>query len=237
MRLIDLTKHENQARLEFFGCPLRCAYCTHIRRERKDYTFEQVLEFLADPKVDEVYLGGAEPGVQKKEILELLRRLKRMNKKVTLKTSGMYPELVRETVGLVNRYVIEVKCPLDDLACTSELTGLSRERTQKYLDALRSTLDILKGQKVRVWVRVIPGFATLEGMEAIGRQVSEVATEVTLHQFLSNPENDAPFKGISKPGPSEAEMVAMARLIVKHVTRVVVQGKGFMSEFVGKGES
>ncbi|MGD0056622.1 MAG: radical SAM protein [Methanomassiliicoccales archaeon] len=233
MKLIGLKKNGNQARVEFFGCPLRCDYCTRIRQDKKDHEVTEVVEFLADPAVEDVYIGGAEPTLQKRELLDLLQRLRRMNKRITLKTRGNDPEFLKSTIGTVDRYVVEVKCPLDDAACYSELIGLSRDRTRQYINSLDRSLDVLKGQKVRVWIRAIPGFVTPERIESIGKQISGRASEVFLYQFLSNPADDAPFREITEPGPSETEMVAFARKLVRHVPRVIVRGRGFESEFSG----
>ncbi len=232
MRLIGLRKSWDQARVEFYGCPLRCGYCTHIRQPKEEYDMQRILEFVADPKIIEVYLGGAEPTLQKKELKELLERLKRIGKKVVLKTSGSDPDFLALSKGLVYKYVIEMKCPLDERECNSELTGLSLDRTGRYLESLARSLDILKGERVRIWIRVIPGYTTLERIEKIGKNVEGIAQEVLLYQFLSNPSNDAPFRGIADPGPSESEMVDLARRMVKFAPRVVIEGRGFRSEFV-----
>lgn len=235
MKLIGLSKTGDQARVEFFGCPLRCGYCTHIRMDKEEKQVTEVVELLADPSVKDVYIGGAEPTIQKKELLDLLQRLRRMNKRIALKTSGNDPAFLKSTIGIVQRFVIEVKCPLDDIACNSRLVGLPPERTRKYLDSLNRTLDVLKGQNVRIWIRVIPGFVTPERIESIGKQIAGRASEVYLYQFMSDPANDAPFGDITAPGPTETEMVALARQLVRFVPRIVVRGKGFESEFSGSG--
>lgn len=231
MKLIGMEKGGGQARIEFFGCPLRCEYCTHNRHEKKDYEIMEVLEFLADTDVKLVYLGGGEPALQKTVLLELLQRIQKMKKRVILKTSGFYPDLIEDTIGYVHQYVVEIKCPLDDLNCNAELTGLKPEGTKKYLQNLERTLEILKGQNVRIWVRVIPGFFDEDKMDRIGQQVHGVATEAWLLQFLSNPENEAPFRGIEEPGPPESEMVDLGRQLIKYVPHVIIKGEGFASEF------
>jgi pyruvate formate lyase activating enzyme len=231
MRLISLAKEDGAVRVQFFGCPLHCGYCTHVRAPRQEYTVQQVLEFIADPKVTEVYLGGAEPALQKKELGELLQRLHRMDRKVTLKTSGTDPAFLRETLGLADRYVLEIKCGLDDVATCSKLSGMSEERAKRYLSSLRETLRVLKGRTVRVWIRVVPGYLTPDMMARIGEDIRETATEVHLYQFLSNTENDAPFDDITEPGPPETEMVEMARRLLAYVPQVTVLGRDFKSEF------
>ncbi|MCJ7517335.1 MAG: radical SAM protein [Methanomassiliicoccales archaeon] len=231
MKLIELSKSGNRATIGFFGCPLRCAYCTHIMVKSEDHEIAHVMESLADPAIEEVYIGGAEPTIQKRELMELLRCLRRMNRRITLKTSGNDPAFLKDTIGLVDKYIVEVKCPLDDIDSCSSLIGLSVEKTRRYLDSLRRSLDVLSGQRLRVWIRVIPGHFDEDKIDRIGKQISGKTHEALLYQFMSNPANDAPFEGITEPGPSETEMVSFARQLVRYVPKVIVQGRGFEDEF------
>jgi pyruvate formate lyase activating enzyme len=231
VKLIGLKKEGKGVSVQFYGCQLRCPYCTHIMQPMMEKEVQEVLEFIANPKVEEVYLGGAEPTVQKKELLELLQRLSRMNRRVTLKTNGMDPELLHQTLNLVNRYIIEVKCALDDIECNSQLTGLGREATGTYLKALWKSLEVIRGKDVRVWIRIIPGFMDQDRMAKIGRQISGVATEAFLMQFLALPENERPFAKVKEPGPNESEMVALARVLLEYVPNVFVRGKEFRADF------
>jgi len=231
MMLIDLRKEGRTAAVHFYGCGLRCAYCMHRMQERKEHSVEQVMGFLVNPKMEEVYLGGGEPTLQKKELMDLLTRIERMGKRVTLKTNGGDPDLLAHALPFVNRIVLEIKCPLDEVECYAKLTGMDQGCTERYLTALRQTLEVLKGKEVRIWVRAIPNHTTVDRMGRIGEQVHGVAGEATLVQFLSKPENDAPFEDIGSPSPSEGEMVLMARKLLEFVPRVKVLGKDFRLEF------
>ncbi|HXZ23545.1 MAG TPA: radical SAM protein [Methanomassiliicoccales archaeon] len=231
MKLIGLEKEGRSVNVRFYGCPLHCPYCTHLHQPKIERSLAQVLEVIADPKVEEVYLGGAEPTIQKNELLELLERLHRMNRRVTLKTSGSDPATIKKTLGMVHKYIVEVKCPFDNVRCASDLTGLPEDKARRYQKALRESLEELRGREVRIWVRVIPGYADLEGIETIGRQVEGVAKEALLIQFLAQPENDAKFGEIEAPGPEEAVMVAMARKLLAYVPIVSVRGRDFKSDF------
>ena len=230
MKLIGLKKEGVRGVVQFYGCQLRCGYCTHIRQPFKERSVEEVVEFLADPTIGEIYLGGAEPSVQRKELEDLLGRFAGMHKKVVLKTNGADPELISRTMGLVDLHVIEIKCPLDDIECYSSMSGMSRERTIKYLNSLRRSIGILKGRPLRVWIRIVPGMVTTDSIARLGADMEGAATEVHLYQFLSNPENDAPFMGIESVGPGQDEMMAMAETMLRFVPRVVVLGKGFKAE-------
>ena len=231
MRLIGMEKGGGDASIDFYDCPLNCEYCAHARQDGRDYDLMEVLEFLADPNVNNVYIGGAEPALQGRDLLELLQRLRRMKKRTILKTSGFYPDLIEDTIGLVHQYVLGVKCPLDDPEYNQILTGLNQERAGEYVENLERTMEILKGQNLKVWIRVIPGFLDEGKMERIGQQIKGVATEAWLFQFLSRPENEVSFRGIDRPGPDESEMVNLGRCLVKYVPYVYIMGEGFASEF------
>ncbi|MFW5914686.1 MAG: radical SAM protein [Thermoplasmatota archaeon] len=227
-----MEKGNGRAKIDLFGCPLRCGYCTHNDSEWEEKDMMEVLEFLADPDVGDIYVGGAEPLLQRREIKEFMDRLSRMkDKRIVLKTSGYYPEELKETLGKVDLYVVEMKCPLDDIGCNAELTGLSREKAGRYVENLVRTLDLLKGRQVRIWIRVIPGFVTPENIDGVGESIQGRATEAVLLQFLSDPGNERPFRGIDVPGPDESDMVKMGRRLINYVPKVIIRGEGFANEF------
>ncbi|MCU0861967.1 MAG: radical SAM protein [Methanomassiliicoccales archaeon] len=230
MKLIGLKKEGNRGLVQFHGCHLRCGYCTHLHHPSFQLPVAEVVAELSDPMVEEVYLGGAEPTVQRRELEELMRHLSSMGKRLVLKTDGADPEFLQRVAPLVELFVIEVKWPLDDVQGYSLMAGMSPERTARYLDSLRETLSSLKGRRIRVWIRVIPGLVNRDHISRIGKQVEGLATEAHLYQFLSNPENDAPFMGIDAAGPGRDEMMAMAKALRAHVPRVVVLGSDFRQE-------
>lgn len=231
MKIIRMSKAGGTARIEFYGCPLRCEYCTHSIKGSREVDIEEILEFIADPEISQVYLGGAEPLNQSRNLYELLKRIDMMpHKRAILKTSGYFPEKLRKTLGLVHRYMVEIKCPFDDLDCNSALTGLSTEAAGRYAQNLEGSLSVLDGQRIHVWIRVIPGFMNEERMRRIGEGIAGRVEQALLLQFLSNPENERPFRGIDKEGPEESEMVKLGRILVKYVPIVVIKGSGFYTE-------
>ena len=225
MRLISLQKKIGNGTLELSGCPLKCRYCGHASFPRTDSSYDKTLAFLSDSLLNKVYIGGAEPMMQKKEVINLIRDLKRRGKEVTLKTTGSDPMALKETVGFVYRYVIEIKGPLEDVALHQRLTQLSEEETRSYLGALRESLEILKGQKVRVLLRIIPGFATDESVDRLGRQLQGYADEANLVQFMST-KYDLPFEGISTPSPDVKAMTHYGEILLRYIPFVHLQGNG-----------
>jgi pyruvate formate lyase activating enzyme len=228
MRLISLQKKIGNGSLELSGCPLKCRYCGHASFPRIDNSYDKTLQFLSDNLLSKVYIGGAEPMMQKKEVIDLIRVLKRRGKEITLKTTGADPKGLKETIGFVSRYVIEIKGPIDDVALHQRLTQLNEEGIRAYLTALRESLEILKGQKVRIFLRIIPGYVTDESIDRLGRQLQGYADQANLVQFMSS-KNDLPFEGISAPGPDINTMIQYGEIVLRYIPYVHLQGNGLDS--------
>jgi len=228
MRLITMYKKVGEAKLEFFGCPLACKFCSHRMHERRDMSLDQVVSYLSEYEVKRVFLGGAEPVLQKRELGELIRILKKRGKEITLKTTGFDPAFLRETLGLVQSYIVEVKGDLDDIAGTSRLVNMPEDSTRAYLSDLRQSLEVLKGQKVRILVRVIPPYVNKDSIERLGQQIQGYASEVQLVQFMSST-SDTPFEGITEPSPPLEQVIEMGEALLKYVPVVRVQGDGMDS--------
>jgi pyruvate formate lyase activating enzyme len=228
VRFITLQKKIGNATLELSGCPLKCRYCGHIVAPRTDSSYEKTLAFLSDNLLTKVYIGGAEPMTQRNEVISLIKTLKQRGKEITLKTTGSDPKSLKETIGFVSRYIIEIKGPLDDFALVQRLTQLNEEEARTYLSALQQSLEVLKGQKIRIFMRIIPGYVTDEGMERLGEQLKGNADQANLVQFMSN-KNDLPFDGISTPSPDVYTMIHYGEILLKYIPWVHVQGNGLDS--------
>ncbi len=228
VRLISLQKKIGNGTLELSGCPLKCHYCGYASMPRTDSSYDKTLLFLSDNLLKKVYIGGAEPMLQKREVIDLIKALKQRGKEITLKTTGSDPKALKETVGFVSRYIMEIKGPLDDVALHQRLTQLNEEEARVYLSALQESLEILKGQSIRIYLRIIPGFVTDESMDRLGKQLQGYADQVNLVQFMSS-KNDIPFEGISTPSPDIYTMTHYGEILLKYVPLVHVQGNGLDS--------
>lgn len=82
--------------------------------------------------------------------MDLLTLIKRMGKKVTIKTNGGDLDMLARTLPFVYRIVLEIKCPLDDVKSYAKLAGMDQGCTERYLAVLRQTLKVLKGKEVRI---------------------------------------------------------------------------------------
>ncbi|WP_406656735.1 radical SAM protein [Methanolobus sp. ZRKC2] len=222
MRLIDLSDAKGQIRVEFAGCNMKCPYCVHIHQPMKEWSVEDIVEFAKKSTTQNVYLGGAEPTLQK-DLLQLIEELSGAGKKVILKSNGMKPDVLEKTLPFVEGFVLEIKAPLDDIPAIMELTGMSEKRTKKYVGLLRQSLEIARHKWLRIWIRVIPEYVNVNTMQHILPDL-EGASEVMLYQFMSNPDFDLPFKGHEKPTPSWSELSELGEIVLPKVPMVRLVG-------------
>jgi pyruvate formate lyase activating enzyme len=222
MRLIDLSDAEGQIRVEFGGCNMKCPYCVHIHQPVKEWTLDDVLDYAGKSTTENVYLGGAEPTLQK-DLLPLIEGLHKMGKQIVLKSNGMKPDILEKALLFVYGFVLEIKAPGDDVKAVMEVTGMSEERTQKYLKLLSESMAIAKQKWLRVWIRVIPEYVNAETMPRILPDL-EGASEVMLYQFMSNPDFDLPFMGHETPTPSWNELKQLGNMVLEKVPQVRLVG-------------
>ncbi len=225
MRVITMYKNLGEAKIEFYGCPLGCKYCAHRVQTKREVTSDQLTNFVAGYDIKRVYLGGAKPALFKKELINIIRIMGKRGKDITLKTTGVDPEFVSSTLSYVNRYIIEIKAPLDDVATTMHLINMDEEKTNEYLSNLRQCLELLKGKKVRAMIRVIPNEIDRQKIERLGQQLQGYVEDVQLIQFMSSM-NDLPFEGTTRPSPPIQEVEAMGYIMLKYVPTVIIQGDG-----------
>ncbi|WP_440953504.1 radical SAM protein [Methanococcoides sp. FTZ1] len=224
MRLINLSDNAGQIRVEFAGCNMRCPYCVHIKQPKTEYSIDDVLDLAKASSSKDVYLGGAEPTLQK-DLLPLIEGLQAAGKSILLKSNGMKPEVLESALPFVKGFVIEIKAPLDDIPAIMELTGLSEERALNYISLLRESLEIAKQKWLRVWIRVIPEFINADTIPRIMPDIED-ASEVMLYQFMSNPDFDLPFKGHETPTPGWEEIQKLGEMLLERVQRVMMVGDG-----------
>ncbi len=223
MRLINIAETEGQIRMEFAGCNMKCPYCVHIHQPFTDVLLDKALEFARSSAMKTIYLGGAEPTLQK-ELLPLLEGLHDAGKQVLLKSNGMKPDVIEQSLPFVHGIVLEIKAPLDDVDGLMELTGMSRERTEKYIDLLKQSLTIAKQKWLRVWLRIIPEFVNKDSIYRILPDV-EGADEMMLYQFMSKTDFDRPFLGHVGPTPSWEELEELGIIAMEKIPKVILLGE------------
>lgn len=223
MHLIHLTEANGQIRVEFSGCNMKCPYCVHIHQPSTAYSIGEVVDFVKKSPADKVYLGGAEPTLQN-DLIPLIEQLHALGKNILLKSNGMKPEVLENALPFVDGFVLEIKTSNNNISGMAELTGMSEERTVKYLVLLHKSIEITTNKWLRVWIRVIPEYVNTKTMPHILDEIKG-ADEVMLYQFLSNPEFDMPFKGHTSPVPSWEELEELANIVLEKIPRVMLVGE------------
>jgi len=226
MRLITVNRTKPNASIEFYGCPMQCKYCSHTSAPFKDYDLDKVVQTMSDNGIRSVFLGGAEPTLHSKELMDLVKILHARGKDLLLKTTGYDPDLLAATKGYISRYILEVKAPLDDPQILTLLTAYDLERSKEYLENMRRTLDVLKGERVRATLRIIPDRYDAGIVERIAKDLKGCVEELQITQFLSS-QSDLAFAGMFSPAPDQDVMMEYARAARKHLPRVKVKGNGF----------
>jgi pyruvate formate lyase activating enzyme len=230
MKVISISKSGDLASIALSGCPMKCGYCAHGRQDRRDYTVEKVISEVATDAVKRVYIGGMDPLIQKKELFPLVKTLKQRGMDVTVKTSGNDPNAIKDFLPYVDRFSLEIKCPLDDARCWSSLSGHDEEWVQGFLVNLKQSLETIKGRPLRIMTRVIPRYIDMDRVKRIGEQLAPYADEAILNQFLSNPMTDIPWNGIEVASPPVNEMLEMGEELVKSIPSVRVHCSGFQRD-------
>ena len=231
MKVISVAKNMDLASISLSGCVMKCGYCMHTRQDRKDVPVEKIISDVCVSPIRRVYVGGMEPLVHQKELPHLLQTLKLRGLEVTLKTSGYDPVFLKQISQFVDKFVFEIKAPMDDVNAWARLSGHDEAWTKQYLESLHKSLDMTKGRHVKIMTRAIPGFISDDAVERIGKQMAPYAQEALLTQFLGNRMNDYPWNGINDASPPEADMVRYGEILARHIPTVKVSGAGFERTF------
>jgi pyruvate formate lyase activating enzyme len=111
------------------GCNLNCAYCQNRRfitgqeMVKMKYITDQI--FSAKPFISGVIISGGEPLMQCYQVWKLAKWCNMLGLKVGIHTNGCYPEEMQDLLlaGLVDKFFIDIKAPLDDEYLFSRVVG------------------------------------------------------------------------------------------------------------------
>lgn len=125
-------------RLEVFirlaGCNLRCTWCDtkYALENGKDMSVDEVIKEVAKYPCKNVSITGGEPLLQRKEVFELVQRLKKVNYWVQINTNGtIFDRKIFKSVDLIS---MDCKCPSSgmksDLAVLRKTKDLFTSKSQ-----------------------------------------------------------------------------------------------------------
>ncbi len=203
-------------------CNLRCPYCVHLHEKTENMNVNEIVKRLEDCK--SVYIGGAEPTVYG-DLLDLLQELSKKGIEVTLKTDGLLPEKIMDSLPFVSKFVFEIKGDFEDIGSVMTLSGLNEKRAKKYAQNLLKSIKIAKKnkKKIRIWFRVIPEYIDEKRFRKMMEKIGKV-DEILLYQFLSRADWDRAVEGFEKPEISFVKR--LKEVAEEYADRVIVVGDG-----------
>ena len=170
------------------GCPYRCPYCqNHNLLFESNMVEVSVLEAemkKSRPFVSSIVLSGGEPLIQKDAVKHLARSAKTTGLRVGIHTNGYYPHVMAELMeeGLVDKFFIDVKAPLDDSENYSKAIGC-RDHTDIHIDpklviekvSESITLVLEKGIELELRTTIIRDFmGNSDELSEIARSINEL---------------------------------------------------------------
>jgi pyruvate formate lyase activating enzyme len=186
------------------GCNFRCPFCHNfelvVNPVAPLMTDEELLDYLRKRKglLDGVAITGGEP-LMRKELPDLLRKIKELGYAVKLDTNGSFPARLKEVVeqGLVDYVAMDVKNAPDRYGPTVGFPKLE-------LAAIQQSMDFLMTDAVDYEFRttVIEQFHGAAEMEAIGQWI-QGAKRWFLQRF--KPSELVPDNSLTAPSTQKME--------------------------------
>jgi len=123
---IEIGRPEIFVRLS--GCNLRCVWCDtkYAWENGKEMSVEEVIEEIKKYPCKSVSITGGEPLLQRKEVLELVRKLKNLGYWIQINTNGtIFDEKIFKLVDLIS---MDCKCPSSRIKSNMEVLKKTKEK-------------------------------------------------------------------------------------------------------------
>ncbi len=204
------------------GCNFRCPFChnaslvTNIPDE-SEWNEEMFFEFLKKRQgmLEGVCVTGGEPLLQS-GIEDFIRKVKELGFMVKLDTNGSFPEKLKTLVqkNLVDYVAMDIKN-------SQESYGITAGVDDRYMDAVRESVDFLKNGNLPFEFRttVIKHFHTEEEFERIGKWISG-AEKYYLQKF----KNSGDLINNHIQGCADEEMEKFLEIVQKYVPNTQIRG-------------
>ncbi|MDD4557086.1 MAG: anaerobic ribonucleoside-triphosphate reductase activating protein [Alphaproteobacteria bacterium] len=155
------------------GCPWRCPFCynTHLQKldNETNFFWHEFKHFLEKRKgvLDAVVFSGGEPLMQKR-IVEAIVEVKALGFEIGVHTGGFYPEILAETLPLVDWVGLDIKAPFESEHYKKAVGGV------ESLPKVLQSLDILLKSRINFETRTTcdPRLLTVEDIYCIAKALS-----------------------------------------------------------------
>lgn len=109
------------------GCNLRCKWCDtkYALKNGKELGIKEVLREVSKYPCKSISITGGEPLLQRKELLELVKKLKELDYWIQINTNGTI--LDEEIFGLVDLITMDFKCPSSGMKSNCEVLRKTKD--------------------------------------------------------------------------------------------------------------
>ncbi len=213
--------------LFFDKCNFMCPFCQNweliIHPEKFPVIeFEEIKKKLEKKKgwVDGVVLTGGEPLVDKKEVLDITQRLRKLNLDVKIDTNGAYPETLQELIDkkLINYVAMDIKAPLDERYYIAVGKNID-------IGNIKESVEILLHNEVDYEFRTtcVPGIIDECTIAEIGNVIKD-AKKWALQAFVPDNAYKREYRKELSPNYSSS-LQKLFKIAKKYTTSVVLRGK------------
>lgn len=169
------------------GCNFRCPYCHNHdlvlrHKDMPTITEKEICDFLEGRKkwIDAAVITGGEPTLYK-ELVDLIREIKKLGLKVKLDTNGTNPDMLWDLLEekLIDYIAMDIKAPLH-LYDYITLVAVDKEKIQRSV-----SLIINSGIDYEFRTTVLPSMIKKEDMLRIAELI-QGAKKYAIQQFCPN---------------------------------------------------
>lgn len=166
------------------GCPWRCGYCqnSHLQPlEKGSISWGDVMAFLLKRKglLDAVVFSGGEPTLHK-DLASCMRQVKEMGYKIGLHTAGIFPQLLKPILSLIDWVGMDIKAPFEDYEKITKVPKTGEKARQS------AELILASGVGYEFRTTVHPKLLTIEDLNRLTSQLVQIgAKHFVLQRFRS----------------------------------------------------
>lgn len=175
------------------GCNFRCPFCHNPELVNKTKGVSiipesQILDFLESRRryLDAVCFTGGEPLLHE-DIIELMKKIKKMGFLIKLDTNGTNPELLKRVVeqGLVSYIAMDIKAPLDWASYKKAVNVEDKELLNKVKQSVDFLLSSSNKVSYEFRTTVVPKIIKLKDLVTIAKQIKG-AQRYSIQQFYNS---------------------------------------------------